>query len=368
MKSLPLGFVALVLVLAALMPVWAGGGSEDRSESLQVVATTQIVGDVVRNVSGDRVELIVLMDQGENPHSYQATVNELRAIEDADLVFINGFGLEEGLIGDLEPAAGDRLVVVSQGIVPIAGGHHDHGDDHGDEHGEDHDDEHDEDHGDEHDEHDEDHGDEDHDDDHDDEHGDEHDEDHEHGEDHDDESLAYDPHVWIDPNNVMIWADNIAAALSSVDRSGSEFYTQNAAAYRSQLQAVDAELRAAFVDLPSRELVVDHDAFAYFARAYDFETVATIIPGFSDASEPSVRDIAEVVETLRDHRAPAIFVGRQASPALVRLAEVISREVGRPIAVVPLLTGTLAPSGEPGDTYLGFLRYNADQLIAGLSN
>ena len=350
MKSLPLGFVALVLALAATMSVWAGGESEERSESLHVVATTQIVGDVVRNVSGDRVELTVLMDQGENPHAYQVTVNELRAIEDADLVFINGFGLEEGLIGDLEPAAGDRLVVVSQGIVPIAGGHHDHDDDdeHGDDdHGDDHDDDHD---------HDDEHGDEDHD--------DEHDEDH----DHDDESLAYDPHVWIDPNNVMIWADNIAAALSSVDRSGSEFYTQNAAAYRSQLQAVDAELRAAFVDLPSRELVVDHDAFAYFARAYDFETVATIIPGFSDAAEPSARDIAEVVETLRDHRTPAIFVGRQASPALVRLAEVISREVGRPIAVVPLLTGTLAPSGEPGDTYLGFLRYNADQLIAGLSN
>ena len=357
MKSLPLGFVALVLVLAALMPVWAGGESEDRSESLQVVATTQIVGDVVRNVSGDRVKLIVLMDQGENPHSYQVTVNELRAIEDADLVFINGFGLEEDLIGDLEPAAGDRLVVVSQGIVPIAGGRHDHDDDDhvdDDEHGDDdHDDEHDEDHGDEHD-------------DHDDDHADEHDD--EHGDDHDDESLAYDPHVWIDPNNVMIWADNIAAALSSVDRSGSEFYTQNAAAYRSQLQAVDVELRAAFVDLPSRELVIDHDAFAYFARAYDFETVATIIPGTSDAAEPSARDIAEVVETLRDHRTPAIFVGRQATPALVRLADVISREVGRPIAVVPLLTGTLAPSGEPGDTYLGFLRYNADQLIAGLSN
>ena len=298
MKSFTSGLAALVLVLAATMSVWAGGGSEDRSESLQVVATTQIVGDVVRNVSGDRVELTVLMDQGENPHAYQLTVDDLRAIEDADLVFINGFGLEEGLIGDLEPAAGDRLVVVSQGIVPIAGEHHDHDDDHGDEHGEDDHADEDEEHADEDEEHGEDHD-------------DEHDEDH--GDEHEEESLAYDPHVWIDPNNVMIWADNVAAALSSIDRSGSESYTQNAAAYRSQLQAVDAELRAAFVDLPSRELVVDHDAFAYFA-------------------------------------------------------EVISREVGRPIAVVPLLTGTLAPGGEPGDTYLGFLRYNVDQLIAGLSN
>ena len=107
MKSLTSGLAALVLVLAATMSVWAGGKSEDRSESLQVVATTQIVGDVVRNISGDRVELTVLMDQGENPHAYQLTVDDLRAIEDADLVFINGFGLEEDLIGDLEPAAGD---------------------------------------------------------------------------------------------------------------------------------------------------------------------------------------------------------------------------------------------------------------------
>ena len=86
------------------------------------------------------------------------------------------------------------------------------------------------------------------------------------------------------------------------------------------------------------------------------------------AALQSARDIAEVVETLREHEAPAIFVGQQASPALQRLAQVVSDEVGRPVAILPILTGTLAPAGEPGDTYLGYLRYNLAQFTLGLAN
>ena len=340
MKRFHLYLTVFVLLVAAVTPAWAGGGQESSSDSLQVVATTQIVGDVVRNIVGDRAEVIVLMDEGQNPHAYQATVSDLRAIEDSDLVFVNGFNMEESLLGDLEPAAGDRMIVVSDGIEPLEGEHHHHHDE--DDHHHDEDDHH--------------HDEDDH----------HHDEDEDHH--HDEDGLAADPHVWTDPNNVAIWVDNIAAALASVDAANAEIYEANAAAYRSELAVIDGEIRTAVGDFASRDLVVDHDAFAYFAQTYGFEVVATIIPGMSDAAEPSARDIAEVVETLREHEAPAIFVGQQASPALQRLAQVVSDEVGRPIAILPVLTGTLAPAGEPGDTYLGYLRYNLAQFTLGLAN
>lgn len=366
MKRSYLCVTAVVLLVAAMTPVWAGGGQEDRSDSLQIVATTQIVGDVVANVVGDRAEVIVLMDEGQNPHAYQATVSDLRAIEDADLVFVNGFNMEESLLGDLEPAAGDRMIVVSDGIEPLEGEHHHHHDEDDHHHDEDDDHHHDDEDDHHHDEDEDHHHDEDDDHHHDDEDDHHHDEDEDHH--HDEDGLAADPHVWTDPNNVAVWVDNIAAALASVDRANAETYEANAAAYRSELAAIDEEIRAAVADFASRDLVVDHDAFAYFAQTYDFEVVATIIPGMNDAADPSARDIAEVVETLREHEAPAIFVGQQASPALQRLAQVVSDEVGRPVAILPVLTGTLAPAGEPGDTYLGYLRYNLDQFTLGLAN
>lgn len=310
-------------------------------ESLSIVATTNIVGDVVRVIAGDDHEVLVLMALGDNPHSYEPTPSALRTLERAHIVFTNGLALEENLIDDLDAVAGGYVVPVSAGIEPLAGGEHSHDD-------EDHDD----------------HDDHDHDDHHDDEG--EHD-DHDH--DHDHVHAEGDPHVWTDPNNAIVWVENIVTAMSEADPENADVYRRRGDDYIAELEEVDIFIRQTIREVPrsQRKIVVDHEAFGYFADEYGLEAVGAIVPSTTDTAEPSARDIARLVDLIREAEVQAILVGRTASRALTRLAQTIADEVGRPIRIVPMLTGSLAPAGEPGDTYLGFLRYNAEQIAFALS-
>ncbi len=412
--------VAGLLVVGLLLgaPLWAGGSNEEETSdsALEIVVTTSILGDVVSNVAGDVANVTVLMGEGQNPHAWEPTPREISRIEDADLFVVNGLALEEGLFGVIDSIAVTQLLTASDGIEVIEGGHHHHDDDHHDEdhhdedhhdedhhdedhhdedhHDEDHHDEdhHDEDHHDEdhHDEdhHDEDHHDEDHHDEdhheedhHDEDHHDEdhheedhhdedhHDEDHHHDDHHDHDHAEGDPHVWFDPNNVITWVANIEAALIAADPANADSYSANAESYRAELVALDAEIVEILADIPAsrRKLVLDHSALGYFEARYGFESLGNVLPSFSDQAEPSAREVASLVELIEDEEIGAIFVGETASRGLRALTETVAAEVGRPIVVQELLTGSLSGDGR-GDTYVEYMRFNARQIAEGLGD
>jgi len=338
-----------LFLLVALSLAWAGGSTEsegaavpDEATPLAVVATTSIVGDVVRQVAGDAAEVTVLMEIGQNPHAWEPTPRAIGLMEDADILFLNGVGLEEGLLEIIDSIPTGQVVEVSEGIE-IIGGDHDHDEDHGEANDHDHD--HGE--GDDHEEHEE---------------HEEHDEDHHHA--------AGDPHVWFDPNNVIVWVDNIEGTLVATDPANAATYRANAERYREELRALDREIVEAVAAIPPerRQLVIDHVALSYFARRYGFENLGTVIPTVTDQAEPSPRDIAELVEAVRAEEISAIFVGGTASRGLRAMTEAVAAEVGRPVEVRELLTGSLTAAGGRGDTYLGFVRYNTRQIVEGLSN
>jgi manganese/iron transport system substrate-binding protein len=329
------------------------------SERLKVVATTTIVGDVVRQVAGDAVDLTVLLPAGADPHGFQPTPRDAALIANADLIFINGLDLEEFLDRLIQNAGGNaRVVAVSDGVMTIEGHHehehegedHDHeheGEDHGHEHeGEDHDHEHEgEDHGHE-------HEDEDH--------------DHEHeGEDHDHEHghEGADPHVWMDPNNVRVWTRNIAAALSDLDPANAAAYQANAERYDQALQALDAWVKEQIARIApeNRQMVVDHDAFGYFARRYGFETVGTVVPGYSTMSAPSAQELARLQDAIRALGVRAVFVGSTVNPAL---AQRVAADTGTQL--VFLFTGSLSEPGGGAETYEDFVRYNVNAIVDAL--
>ncbi|MFW5776447.1 MAG: metal ABC transporter substrate-binding protein [Spirochaetota bacterium] len=293
-------------------------------ERLNLVASTTIVGDVLRNVAGDAADVTILMNVGQNPHSYEPQPSDLRELERADLVFTNGLGLETDLLDDVDRMAGGPVVPVSAGIEPIEGDHDD--DDHDEE---------------------------------------DHDEDHAADDGHD---HAVDPHVWMDPNNVVVWVDNMEEILSSADPANAETYEANANRYREDLRELDRFIRreVAAATPSQRKLVLDHESFSYFAEEYDFETVGTIVPGTSDRAEPSAQEVAGLVEVIREEDVRTILVGRTASRSMERLAQTVADEVGRPIEILPTLTGSLSAPGERGDTYLDFVRYNVEQILTGL--
>ena len=330
--------ILTMLLLSAVM-LFAGGSADNHDEHgdydtiphiepvddisqrpLNVVATTSIIGDVLKAVAGDNVSLSVLIGAGVNPHGYQPNPSDFRRIEEADMVFINGFDLEEQLLDAVKAAATGYVVPVSAAIKLPDSEQEDH-EEHPDEEKEDG---------------------------------------HDHG--------GINPHVWFNPLYVASWTAVMEDVLSQADPAHASDYSRNANEYRNALMQLDGEIKLLLAGIvpERRKLVTDHELLSHFSQRYGFETVGTIIPGTSTGTEPSARDIAGLVKLLEQEGIATIFVGETATADLEKLARAISAESGTDIAVVPLLTGALAETGSPGDTYIGFMLENSRRIARAL--
>jgi ABC-type Zn uptake system ZnuABC Zn-binding protein ZnuA len=292
-------------VSAELEPVALAAG-----ERLRVVATTNIVGDIVSQVGGERIELRVLLPIGADPHAFNPAPQDVAAIYDAHVLFANGAGLEEFMQSILETAPDTPIVYLSEGIE-LREWDDDHDDDGAD----------------------------------------------------DDDDHDVDPHTWVTPHNALVFVHNVEHALSALDPDHAEYYHENAEAYEETLEELDAWVQAQIDTIPvaNRKLVADHSVFGYYADRYGLEELGAVIPSFSTVSEPSARELAALQDTVREHEVPAIFVGTTVSPTVVdRLAE----DLG--IRVVALYTGSLGPAGSGAETYVDYVRYNTNAIVEAL--
>ena len=167
----------------------------------------------------------------------------------------------------------------------------------------------------------------------------------------------------MDPNNVIIWVDNIERAMSEMDPENSDSYRANAASYRQALTDLADWLSGQVAQIPqaNREMVTDHQVFGYLAARYGFNQIGAVIPGYSTLSEPSAQELAALETAIRDLGVQAIFVGNTVNPALTRR---VAEDTG--VQLVTLYTGSLTPQGEPASTYLDYMRYNANAIIDAL--
>ncbi|MDE0116450.1 MAG: metal ABC transporter substrate-binding protein [bacterium] len=355
--------------MAALALLISGCGNDDDSGSdglPTIMATTSIWADVVANVACDgQAEVITLIPPGGDPHAFQPSLQDRGRMENAVMIVANGLDLEEGLGDTLEAVeeAGTPVFHMADHIETIgfAPGmeleHHDEdeGDDHGDEEeGDDHGDEEEgDDHGDE-DEGD-DHGDEDEGDD----HGDEDEGDEEGGHGHSGE----DPHVWFDPVRVADALVALSNALASQAGLDTDVLSACVTEYRGELIALDAEIEEILSPLhhEDRLMLTNHDALGYFANRYDFELVGTVIPGGSSIGEANPAELQELIGLIEQTGVPAIFAESSHSSDD---AEALARQAG--VEVVVLDTGSLGRSGSGSDTYLGFMRTNAQRIADSL--
>lgn len=336
-------FGVVLILFSAAMTIF-GGGKAETGGRLQVVATTSLVTDVVAQIAGDMVDLHGLMSPGKDPHTYEPTPRDMALVEKADLIFSNGFDLEEGLLDTLASVKTGRVVEVSRGIevIGFTESDEDEGEDHeGEDEHEGEEDHHD--------------GDEEH---------HEGEEDHHDGHDHE-----VDPHTWTSPLNVLVWVENISAALEDADPANREYYRAKADSYRAELLRLDEEIRSALSVIPgeSRILVSDHKALNYFARDYGFDAAGAIIPSFSTNSETSARRFAALVHLIEERNIKALFIGTTSGDAIRKMGEAVQAELGFPLPVIPLLSGSLMPEGQEGDDYLGYIRYNVRQILTGLN-
>lgn len=288
-----------------LAPVSLGAG-----ETLQVAATTSIIGDIVAQVGGERITLFTLMAPGIDPHSYTPTPQDLRTLNDVDLIFINGLHLEEGLEELLNETGAPQVSV--NATVDLLATEEENAEE-------------------------------------------EHEEEHEHG--------PNDPHTWQSVTNVKQWVTTIEQSLSAVDPANAATYASAAAAYQAKLDALDQELRAQLATIPTanRKLVTDHESFAYFARDYGFTIVGALIPSLSSLAGSNAQGLAALQDQIKIEEVPAIFVGTTVNPSL---AEQIAGDLH--ITVVPLYSDALSDSNGPAATYLVFMRYNVAAIVAAL--
>ena len=301
-------FAAILGALFILTACTQTPGEETiQNTKLSVVATTTIVGDVVSEVGGDSIKLSVMLPYGSDPHSFEPTPQDIAKVAEADVVFANGTGLEEFLEELIESAsAKDKVVYLSEGIELLReatdqepAGEH----------------------------------------------------------------KNCDPHVWTDPNNVIVWTDTIAYTLAELDPKDAETYLANAQAYEGKLSELDAWIRQQVALIPegNREIVTDHLVLTYFVEEYELSQTGAIIPGYSTLSEPSAQELAKLEDAIRDLDVRAIFVGNTVNPTTAkRLAE----DTG--VQLVYLYTGSLSEPGGVADTYLDYSEHNVNAMVNAL--
>lgn len=266
-----------------------------------VLATTTILADVARNVAGDQLVTESLLPFGADPHSYQPVPQDTKKISESKVLVVNGADYERSLETLLANADSKKTVIeASAGLRKITDPSNDQN---------------------------------------------------------------VDPHFWLDPNNVIVYVDNIRTGLTQFNPDGADVYQANASAYIAQLQELDAWINGQVAQIPPqrRVLVTNHDSLEYFADRYGFKVVGSIIGGFSSDASPSAEQMAEIIDRIKLFEVPAVFLDAADNPAL---AQQIAAETG--VKVVTDLHLESLTEGAPDGTYIDMMRDNVTKIVEAL--
>ena len=334
----------------------------------QVVASYSVLCDLTEQIAQDTVDVACLIDAGQDPHTYSATPEDRRAIEEADLVLYGGYEFEPAIIQMVEATSIPApKVAVSEVAVsdPLMGEHHDHGGEahkEGEAHaeGEGHEDH--EDHDDHGHEEGEAHGEEDHDE-HDHEDHDDHD-DHEEGEAHTEGELEADPHVWHDAENGVAMVQEIQKQLSEISPENAALYETNATALIAGLEQLDTWSQTQIDTIPAtgRTLITTHDALGYYASAYGIE-LEPALDSFSTEARPSAAAIKGLADVVAEKNVSSIFVESTSNPGLI---EAVSRETDIAVSEDPIYADGLGEAGTSAASYQSMLVTNTCNIVSGL--
>jgi ABC-type Zn uptake system ZnuABC Zn-binding protein ZnuA len=271
---------------------------------LKVMATTSILGDLVRNVGGDKVDVSTLLSPDADPHAFQPTPQDAKRVSQSDAILANGAGLETFLAPLLTNAGAQVSVVDLSAGVPLRMVAGEGGAQNG-----------------------------------------------------------ADPHIWTSPANAITMTLNIARALDTLDPANAATYDGNAAAYAAQLRDLDQWVSGQFASLAPerRKLVVSHDSLGYYADRYGLQLIGAIIPGFSSLSEPSAQQVGALEDAIRKNQVSTIFVENTVNPAL---SDRVAQDVG--VKVVKLYSDALGAPGSGAETYIAYVRTNTAAIVNAL--
>jgi zinc/manganese transport system substrate-binding protein len=273
------------------------------ADKIPVVASFSILGDLVRVVGGDRVNVSTLVGPNEDAHAFEPKPADAKSIVQSRLFVVNGLGFEHWAQKLAKSANYQGATVVASTGVKARTMATDDG-----------------------------------------------------------KGVETDPHAWQNPDNVVLYVRNIAAGLAKLDPEGAASYQANSEAYVQQLQTLDSWAKAQFASLPKekRKVITSHDAFGYFAAHYGLRFLAP--QGISTDAEPSAKQVARLIQQIQREKIRAVFLENMGNP---KLLEQISKDAGATVGA-SLYADALSLPGQSGATYLQMARANVSALLAGM--
>ena len=296
--------LAVLFLAASLLGLPANA---DAADKVKAVASFSILGDMVKQVGGDRIELVTLVGPDGDAHVFEPTPADAKTLANAQILFVNGLGFE-GWMDRLEKSSGFKgtTVVASNGVKARTMVEEEDGT----------------------------------------------------------AEEITDPHAWQSLANGKLYVTNIRDGLIAADPDGKAIYEANAAKYLDEIAAEDDAVKAALAKLPEdrRKIITSHDAFGYFGAAYGLKVIAP--EGVSTEAEASAKDVAKIIRQIKGEHIPAVFMENISDH---RLLDQIARETGAKIGGT-LYTDALSPPDGRAPTYLDMFRNNVGALTAALSS
>lgn len=247
MKVLPVSLAVAALLSSPLA----------MAKTVDAVASFSILGDIVQEVGGEHVKVTTLVGPDGDPHSFEPSPKDSKAINASDVVFVSGLGLE-GWIDRLVTASGYKghLVTASEGVNSRKM--------------------------------------------------------------EEDGKQITDPHAWNSMANGVIYATNVMNALIKADPQDADYFRQRGTAYIEQLQKLDAWAKTQFTGIPQskRKVLTSHDAFGYFGQEYHVSFMAPV--GFSTEAEASASGVASLIKQIKEEKVKTYFIENQTDPRLVK--------------------------------------------------
>ena len=305
-----LGFLSLMFMLAVgLFACSNANKNSNTSEKLKVVATNSIIADITKNIAGDKIDLHSIVPVGQDPHEYEPLPDDVKKTSQADLIFYNGINLETGgnawftkLVQNAKKEENKDYYAVSDGVEVIyLEGQNEKG--------------------------------------------------------------KEDPHAWLNLENGMIYAKNIAKQLSAKDPKNKDFYEANLKTYLEKLDSLDKEAKQKFNNIPKEKkmIVTSEGCFKYFSKAYNVPSA--YIWEINTEEEGTPDQIKTLVEKLRKTKVPSLFVESSVDE---RPMQTVSKDTNIPI-FEKIFTDSVAEPGQNGDSYYNMMKWNLDKIAEGLS-
>ncbi len=296
-------YIIPTLIVVLLNACSGGPTVPTQPASLKVLAAESFLGDIAQNVAGERVRIETLIPFDVDPHEFEPRPQDITSITQSQVLIVNGLGYEAWLKKTLDNTGSQQLLVVAtSGLTPYPdpSGEHPDGD----------------------------------------------------------------PHMWMNPLNVIKYVESIRDGLSQADPAGKDVYTKNADGYIARLKNLDGWVKSQVEQLPieKRLLVTNHDALGYFAGTYDFKVVGAVIPSVTDQASPSAQEMADLIEMIKSSGARAIFLDIGENQ---KLAEQIAAETGSKVVSGLYVESISAPDG-PAPTYIDMIKYDVTTIISAL--